>query len=279
MTDSPYFPARRFQANQVSDVNPSYYLQNNPDVLANYNQWSNNLSGMHFADYVRTNPDIARAWNTSAWTGGDSSKRLSRWDRGSWHWDHHGKNESGRTRPLIVGKREPWMGGNTRTIWTGSGYENSSKNDFAAWHFDNYGRSEGRFGTYEAFYDSPGETQKRLDAIAALADQRAQEQNDTLVRIAQEQNDLKTQIAADEAAAMQKTAEGAEAGRLASRRGGGSQTLSASGAATFKGKGLKSSENKRGKGRGTGQLRRPYGASNLSIAATGKGNQQSTLNL
>jgi len=279
MTDSPYFPARRFQANQVSDVNPSYYLSqpNNSDVLANYNQWSNNLSSMHFADYIRTNPDLANAWNNSAWTGGDSSKRLSRWDRGSWHWDHYGKNEPGRTRPLVVGKREPWMGGNTRTIWTGSGYEDSSKNDFAAWHFDTSGRNEGRYGTFQAFYDSPGETQKRLDAIAAQADQLAQEQNDTLVQIAQEQNDLKTQIAADEVAVMQSAAEGAEYGRLASRRGGGSQTLGASGAATFKGKGLKSSENKRGRGRGTGQLRRPYGASNLSIAAgTGAGQRQGT---
>ncbi len=98
-------------------------------------------------------------------------------------------------------------------------------------------------------------------------------------QLAQEQNELLAQIATDEAAAMQSAAEGAEAGRLASMRGGGSRTLSASGAATFKGKGLTSSENKRGKGRGTGQLRRPYGTSNLSIAATGKGNQQSTLNL
>jgi len=98
-------------------------------------------------------------------------------------------------------------------------------------------------------------------------------------QLAQEQNELMAQLAAEEQAAMQAAAEGAEAGRLASMRGGGSRTLSASGAATFKDKGLKSSENKRGKGRGTGQLKRPYGASNLSIAATGKGNQQSTLNL
>ena len=272
MTDSPYFPARRFRANQVTDVNPSYYLQNNPDVLANYNQWSNDLSSMHFADYIRTNPDLAGAWNTSAWTGGNQSSRLSRWDRGSWHWDHYGKNELSRTRPLVVGERQPWAGGNTRTIWTGSGYKNSSKNDFAAWHFDNYGRSEGRYGTKDAFDNSPGEVQKRNDA------------RDERLRIEQAARDEKNRLfeeglAKERAAALLKTAEGAEYSRLASMRGGGSQTLSASGAATFKGKGLTSSENKRGKGRGTGQLRRPYGASNLSIAAAGKGNQQSTLNL
>ncbi len=98
-------------------------------------------------------------------------------------------------------------------------------------------------------------------------------------RLAEEDRLFQQGIADAAQASMQKAAEGAEYSRLASRRGGGSQTLSASGAATFKGKGLTSSENKRGKGRGTGQFKRPYGASNLSIAATGKGNQQSTLNL
>jgi hypothetical protein len=109
-------------------------------------------------------------------------------------------------------------------------------------------------------------------------------------RLAEEDRLFQQGIADAQAAATQKAAEEAEvgrllareqaeAGRLASSRGGGSQTLGASGTATFKGKGLKSSENKRGKGRGTGQFKRPYGTSNLSIAATGKGNQHSTLNL
>ena len=256
MTDSPYFPARRFRANQVTDVNPSYYLQNNSDVLDNYNKWSKDLSSLHYADYVRTNPEMSTEWNR---VRNDLGDPRSRWQWASAHWDAGGTG--GATKPLVVGGVQPHHG-DTRTIWTGKGYEDSSKNDFAAWHFDTFGRNEpGRYGTAQAFYDSPGETQKRQDAR-------------------DEKNRLfEAELERERAAAQLKIAEGAEYSRLASRRGGGSQTLSASGAATFKGKGLKSSENKRGKGRGTGQFKRPYGASNLSIAATGKGNQQSTLNL
>jgi len=277
MTDSPYFAKRRFQANQVTDVNPSYYLQNNSDVLDTYNKWVNDPSSLHYADYIRTNQDLAGAWNKSLWTGGDPDKRLSRWDRGAWHWGTSGKNEPGRVRPLVVGDKSS-IPGETRTIWTGvdtfidKDYGDSSKNDFAAWHFDTFGRSEGRFGTKKAFYDSPGEVQKRNDA------------RDERLRIEQAARDEKNRLFEEglekaRVAAQLKIAEGAEYSRLASRRGGGSQTLGASGAATFKGKGLKSSENKRGRGRGTGQFKRPYGTSNLSIAATGKGNQQSNHNL
>jgi len=119
------------------------------------------------------------------------------------------------------------------------------------------------------------ETDKSIKADAVLAEK---------LRIENDERDerdrvFKQRLEDERAAAMQKVAEGAEAGRLASMRGGGSRTLSASGAATFKGKGLTSSANKRGKGRGTGQFKRPYGTSNLSIAATGKGNQQSNHNL
>ena len=119
---------------------------------------------------------------------------------------------------------------------------------------------------------------------------RTEKQSIDTERIAADDRQLQIDLAAEEAATrkavadaaqatMQKAAEGAAYGRLASRRGGGSRTLSASGAATFKGKGLKTSENKRGKGRGTAQLRRPYERSSLSIASMAKGNNPSTLNL
>ena len=98
------------------------------------------------------------------------------------------------------------------------------------------------------------------------------------IRLAEEERLFQKGIADAAQASMQKAAEGAEYSRLASRRGGGNQTLSASGAATFKGRGLTSSENKRGKGRGTSQLRRPYGASGLSIAA-GTGQKAVSSNL
>ena len=105
-----------------------------------------------------------------------------------------------------------------------------------------------------------------------------QEFNRQFLQQQQEQAAETARIQREMAAAAQRSAEGAEYGRLASRRGGGSQTLGASGAATFKGKGLKSI-NKRGRGRGTSQLRRPYDTSSLSIASTGQGNNPSTLNL
>jgi len=122
------------------------------------------------------------------------------------------------------------------------------------------------------------EDDRRFEQQQAFNAQLLQQQQEQAAQIAQDEREQRDRIAAEQAAAMQSAAAGAEYGRLASMRGGGSQTLSASGAATFKGKGLRSSENRRGK-RGTGQLRRPYGTSNLSIAATGKGNTQSTLNL
>ena len=250
---SEFFPQRRFQANQVGGFDANYYLNNNQDVINNFNQWSKDYSGMHFADYVRTNSDLEKAWSSTY----DQHKQ-SRWQWGSGHWNDYGSTPNeigGRIKPLVVGGTQHHPG-DTRTIWTGPG-QSQAKADFGAWHFDTYGRNEGRFGNESSWYMSP-EQQGIRDAEVAAQLQA---------------------IADAEAAAMQSAAEGAEAGRLASRRGGGSQTLGASGAATFKGKGLKSSENKRGKGRGTGQFKRPYGASNLSIAATGKGNQQSTLNL
>jgi len=263
---STFFPQRRFRANQVGGFDANYYLSNpeNKDVGNLFNQWSKDYSALHFGDYVRANSGLENAWSSTY-----DQHNQGRWDWGAKHWKDYGSKPNeigGRVKPLVVGSAQPHPG-DTRTVWTGPG-QSQAKADFAAWHFDTYGRNEGRFGNENAWYLSPGQQQIRDDKAAAQAAQ-----------LAKEQNELMAQLAAEEQAAMQAAAEGAEAGRLASMRGGGSQTLGASGAATFKGKGLKSSENKRGKGRGTGQLRRSYGASNLSIAATGKGNQQSTLNL
>jgi membrane protein involved in colicin uptake len=90
---------------------------------------------------------------------------------------------------------------------------------------------------------------------------------------------LRTRLANEEAAARKAAADATQSDMLASMRIGGSSTLGASGAATFKGKGLKTSGKKRGSGRGTGQLRRPYERSALSITSMAKGNNPSTLNL
>ena len=256
---STFFPQRRFRANQVGGFDANYYLSNNQDVGNSFNQWKNDTSALHFADYVRASRDLENAWSRT-----HEKHKQNRWVWGAEHWNRYGKNEN-RIKPLVVGGRQLHPG-DTRTVWTGPG-QSQAKADFAAWHFDTYGRNEGRFGNENAWYLSPGQQQIRDDKAAAQAAQ-----------LAKEQNELMAQLAAEEQAAMQAAAEGAEAGRLASMRGGGSRTLSASGAATFKGKGLKSSENKRGGGRGTSQFKRPYGTSSLAIAS-GTGTGQSTLNL
>jgi len=66
---------------------------------------------------------------------------------------------------------------------------------------------------------------------------------------------FQNKIEKTQAATMQKTAAAAEAGRIASMRGMGSQRLGASGAAIFKNKGLTSLG--KGKGGGTSQFTRP----------------------
>ena len=245
----------QFKANQVSGFNPGYYLGKNPDVGANFDHWFSQQP-MNFGKYVRSHSDLENAWS-SAYSNHPTPESRHSW--GEKHWNKHGRGEN-RAMAYNVGDNYYLMSKGAN--------DQSTKEAFGAWHFDRYGRNEGRFGNETSWYLSPGQQQIRDEAAAAQA-----------AELAKERNELMAQLAADEAAAMQSAAEGAEPGRLASMRGGGSRTLSASGAATFKGKGLKSSENKRGKGRGTGQLRRPYGTSNLSIAAAGKGNPQSTLNL
>jgi len=241
----------QFKANQVGGFNPGYYLGKNPDVGANFDHWFSQQP-MNFGKYVKGTPHIEASWRgdyanhpVTLATGNPPESRVS-W--GEKHWNKWGK---------AGGDPMAYNVGDNYYLMSKGANDQSAKNDFAAWHFDRYGRNEGRFGNENAWYMSPEQQGIRDAEVAAQLQE----------------------IAAQEAEAMQAAAEGAEAGRLASRRGGGSQTLGASGAATFKGKGLTSSENKRGKGRGTGQFKRPYGASNLSIAATGKGNQQSTLNL
>ncbi len=118
------------------------------------------------------------------------------------------------------------------------------------------------------------EAERELNRQQDVKDDRA-----LRIRLANEEAAASKAAADATQASMQKAAEQAEYGRLASMRIGGSRTLGASGAATFKGKGLKTSGKKRGSGRGTGQLRRPYERSALSITSMAKGNNPSTLNL
>ena len=240
------------------------YLDRYGDVKAGANQWLGDQSNTHWANYVRQRGgmfnDFQHNTNYGKPTGG------SMWDYGYKHAEEFGY-KTNRDNWKVLGRgdmpRDQMAIGND--IY-----------DFAKWHWENIGSLDDGF-TLRDMDDV--RAQDAADALKIENDKRAKD------------NEIFLQGIADaEAAAMQKAAEEAEvgrilareqaeAGRLASSRGGGSQTLGASGVATFKGKGLKSSENKRGKGRGTGQFKRPYGTSNLSIASTGQGNNPSTLNL
>jgi len=270
----------QFKANQVSDFNAGWYLDKYSDIGDGFDDWASQQP-MNFAQYIKSTPELEAIWqrnNGLAWGIANNlgpRQPTNPESRASWgekHWNKWGKdNPNHNSMAYNVGDDYYIMSKDLAN-------DQSAENAFAAWHFDTTGRNEpNRYGTKQAFYDSPGETQKRQaieDEKVLAAAEKLQIETD---RLAEEDRLFQKGIADATQASMQKAAEGAEYSRLASRRGGGNQTLSASGAATFKGRGLKSSENKRGKGRGTGQLRRPYGTSNLSIAArTGAGQRQGT---
>jgi len=305
----------QFKANQVSDFNAGWYLGEYSDIGTGFDDWAGQQP-MDFAHYVKSHPDLENTWRTTVQEPAYGKYPAeTRWSWGEKHWNKYGQGED---RAMAYD-----LGDNYYIMSKDLANDQSAENTYGAWHFDSTGRNEGRFGTKQAWFDSPDEVIKRNDEEAATLkidnDARGETDRQFLkglddadkvfqldmtdrnelfqqgirddekiegeksrietARLAKEDRLFRLRMADVQKIAMQKAAARAEAGRLASRRGGGSQTLSASGAATFKGKGLKSSENKRGKGRGTGQFKRPYGTSNLSIAATGKGNQQSTLNL
>jgi len=297
-------PKTQFKTNQVSDFNSSWYLGEYSDIGNAFDDYTRN-STPNYGLYVRGTPDLENEWRTTVQEPAHGKYPAeSRYSWGEKHWNKHGQGE-GRAMAYDLGDDFYIMSKDLAN-------DPSAENAYGAYHFDTSGRNEGRYGTHDAWFHSAGETKKRDDATAAALqladDDRAEgdrlfqldenEKNRDFLqgiaddekiaaddlkietaRLAEEDRLFRLRMADVQKVATQKAAARAESNRLASRRGGGSQTLSASGAATFKGKGLKSSENKRGKGRGTGQFRRPYGTSNLSIAATGKGNQQSTLNL
>ena len=227
------------------------YLDRYGDIKAGANRWLGDQSNTHWANYVRQRGGMFNDFQHNTKYGKPTGGSM--WDYGYSHAQEFGY-KTNRDNWKVLGR------GDMPRAQMAIG---DDIYDFAKWHWENIGSNE------------PGRTLRDMDDVraqdAAAALQIANAERDEKNRLFEEG------LEEERAAAMQKAAEGAEAGRLASRRGGGSQTLGASGAATFKGKGLKSSENKRGKGRGTGQLRRPYGASNLSIAAgTGAGQRQGT---
>ena len=158
MINSTYYPQRRFQAGEVPGFDANYYLSQNPDVGENYSSWSKDLSSLHYADYVRANPDHEAEWMASRGRG----DTRGRWGWASAHTDRHGINAP--YKPLVVGPRTTPQ--DTRTIWTGDAIpDTKEKADFAAWHYDTFGQHEGRFKSESDWYNSPGQQQERQNAF------------------------------------------------------------------------------------------------------------------
>jgi len=218
------------------------YLDRYGDVKAGANRWLGDQSNTQWANYVRQRGGMFNDYQHNTKYGKPTGGSM--WDYGYRHAQEFGY-KTNRDNWKVLGRgdmpRDQMAIGND--IY-----------DFAKWHWENQGSKEGL-------------TLRDMDAVALkIADDARAETS----RLHNEK------LEKERVAAQLKIAEGAEYSRLASMRGGGSQTLGASGAATFKGKGLKSSENKRGKGRGTSQLRRPYGFSSLAIASAAGARQQGT---
>lgn len=268
-----YFHGRRFTTQDVPGFDPDWYLGHNPDVLSNFQSWSQDDTSVDWRDYVRANPDLDAAYNRGigihpeglggAFIRGPVSgpDKPSRWEWGHHHWSAHGKAENlrGKQRilPKIVGGRiSPSV---TRNIWTGPSMSTEdNKRSFAAWHYDRFGQYEtgrgpGAFKSESAFWHSPGETQKRQDKFnQQLLDQQAKFQAD--------------QIAIQE-----------EMARKAARVKGRSPT-GVGGAASIKGSRLSITE--AGGRKGTKRFARPTEFMNtLGIGSATPSTGKSTLNL
>ncbi len=261
-------------------------------VRDEFNKWLNPVEqNIHFGDYVRANPDLEAGFRNESHALHNTYP--DRWALGQWHFKNHGINEMlpegvGRPAPRILpGSSLDRNTMNTLMTRLNSGASDGTmgadnKSAFARYaqhHFETGGRAAGYFGSKSDWYDSIPQQEIRDEEVAAQLNYNAGLDRQLQERLAGETAAAKKLSDDAVQASMKKAAEGAEYGRLASRRGGGNRTLGASGAASFKGKGLKTSANKRGKGRGTAQLRRPYERSSLSIASMAKGNNPSTLNL
>tara|TARA_R100000458_G_C8213165_1_gene199948 strand:+ start:158 stop:943 length:786 start_codon:yes stop_codon:yes gene_type:complete len=245
---------RKFEVYEAPSLDSKYYLDRYSDVGQEWDRHSSDVGNVHWADYVRANPGLNQAWIDQRNAG---TTDLARWAWGAQHYEQYGKNEPKRILPFVVGGHKGWA--DTDVIHYDPNNPEMSKHAFAAWHFSRKGDNEGRWASESEFYNSPGEVSKR--EAAKIEEERL----------------FREKLAEEQAARDQAAAERAEAGRLAGQRGGGSQTLGTAGTATLKGKGLDSSQNKRGGGRGTTQFKRPYGTSGLSIASgTGQRNTSSS---
>jgi len=227
--------------------NWKFYSDNNPDKWDQFKKFKGNRKvNTHWANYVRTHSDLEDYWSKNI----KGKQTRSQW--GKQHYLDHGQNEKRKT-PQIIGPygKTITTRRNTDTADSIEGLSPTNSRAFQDWlrrDYETKGKAAGLFGSEYEEYMSPGAQQTRADDL----------------------QNFQQQLADDQAAQQQAAASRAESLRLASSRGSWNQTQASSGTAAFKGKGLKASKNKRGGGRGTSQLRRPYGKSSLSINQKGQ---------
>lgn len=227
--------------------NWKFYSDKNQGKWGEFKKFKGNRkSNTNWEHYVRTHSDLEDYWHKNI------KGNQTRWDWGKQHYLDHGQNEKRKT-PQIIGPdgKTITTRRNTDTADSIEGLSPTNSRAFQDWlrrDYETKGKAAGLFGSEYEEYMSPGAMATRDQAL----------------------KDFQQGLADDTAAQQQAAASRAESLRLASSRGSWNQTQASSGTAAFKGKGLKASKNKRGGGRGTSQLRRPYGKSSLSINQKGQ---------
>jgi hypothetical protein len=87
-----------YTSNLVSGF--SRYIDEYSDVKGGLNTWLNDFNNIHWADYVRLNPDLERDWSLLK-----SKNKPDRWAWGYNHYMTNGKNES-RVIPKVIATPE-----------------------------------------------------------------------------------------------------------------------------------------------------------------------------
>ena len=213
---------------QTWDFNPRYYEQQAPDVRAHFDKWAADYTNTNWRAYTDYHTDV-NAQRLREIEAGTTGPSMWRFNYGANHFNTHGRNES-RLLPKIVGTNLggdspyyiPYMHG----AGSGHGLNKQAYDAYLAWHHDTKGRHEGKFGSEQAFYDSPQQVEiRRKEAMEWEEELRAQQRaiEEEAMKQQQEQYEL-------------------------SRRIKSSTPTLAQGAGRVKGKGLSESEARRGGG-------------------------------
>jgi len=230
---------RKWTSDEAANVDTRYYLDQYSDIGSAWDSHMSDIGNIHWADYVKANPGLHDAWQSTHGQHG-----LSRWQWGAQHYEQYGKNEPKRILPFVVGG---FKGNNTTdVIHYDPNDAERAKHDFAAWHYARGGgKTEGgRWASEMDWYNSPGQVKKREEEA------RIREQD----RVAQQA--LYSQMTADrEREYASQVAQEAEAGRLSSLRISSSQGQDLSRAATLKPP--KAPDPIKGTTGGTGRFKRP----------------------